>query len=291
MFHNLLACLSKIVMVAALLMLSGCLSAPTILPTPTPGVIASNPTRVPTPPPKVIVVKPSPPAIPTAGGGTSLDDKTLNDLVLDLSKTVQMQPGETRQFSLGVIACCAYFNPVQAQATWTVSPQRGAHMDAASGQLTLDQTVESGTVYTVSANVENGRRIVSIQVHIFTRQSNPLAVRMWREEAQFACESGKVVTPSQPIGELRFDADGSFTVTWMPFEVYHDYWGSYVLDSEQGTLNLNVTAGNYVPKDLDGNGRFSIDQQGRLSLTELWLGSPRAGKASVNCGHRFVPLR
>ena len=233
------------------------------------------------------------PALPlrTARAGSPLDEETLNDLALDMSRTVQMQPGESRQFSLGVIQCCVIFEPVQAQAAWSVSPSRGAHIDAATGVLTVEPTVASGSVFTVSANVENGRRIVSINVHVFTVEANPFAKGMWEKEAQFECDSGKEANPPQLIRELRFGADGSFSVTWVPFEVYRDYWGSYTYDLEQGTFELTVAGGNYVPRDVDGSGRFSIDDRGRLNLNEMWLGSPRDSKTPPNCGHRFVPSR
>ena len=42
----------------------------------------------------------------------------------------------------------------------------------------------------------------------------------------------------------------------MPFEIYHDYWGTYGYDLAQGTLDLSDAEGNYVPPDLDGSGSF-----------------------------------
>jgi hypothetical protein len=74
----------------------------------------------------------------------------------------------------------------------------------------------------------------------------------------------------------------------VPFEIYHDYWGTYGYDLAQGTLDLSDAEGNYVPPDLDGSGSFSIDEQGQLTLGDLWLGSPRDGGGEPNCGHRFV---
>ena len=97
----------------------------------------------------------------------------------------------------------------------------------------------------------------------------------WHEEAQFACGTGAELTPARPIGELRFLADGTLAVTWTPFEVYHDYFATYTADLAQGTLRFQASRGNYIPADLDGNGRITIDAQGRLLLTDLWLGSPR----------------
>jgi hypothetical protein len=219
-----------------------------------------------------------------------LDEDTLNRLELSMDQTVQMRPGETRTFSLGVVECCVYFAPVEACATWSVDPTEGASVDPDTGVFTVDAATPSGSVFTVSADVENGRRVVSTEVHVFTPQDNPL-VGTWKEEAQFACGTGEEAVPEERIGELRFGADGRFSVTWMPFEVYKDYWGTYAYDLVQGTLDLVVIGGNYIPDDVDGSGLFSFDEQGRLILRDMWLGSPRDGTGSANCGHRFTRLR
>ena len=219
-----------------------------------------------------------------------LDEDTLNRLELSMDQTVQMRPGETRTFALGVVECCHYFAPVEACATWSVDPTEGASIDPDTGALTVDAATPSGSVFTVSVDVENGRRVVSTEVHVFTPQDNPL-VGTWKEEAQFACSIGEEAVPEERIGELRFRADGRFSVTWTPFEVYKDYWGTYAYDLAQGDLDLVVTGGNYIPDDVDGSGLFSFDEQERLILRDMWLGSPRDGTGSANCGHRFTSLR
>lgn len=112
-------------------------------------------------------------------------------------------------------------------------------------------------------------------------------VGTWREAAQIECGSGREVPPDEPIQELRFFADGKVDVTWMPFETYVDYWGTYRL-AEDGSIELDITGGNYVPEDIDGQGRYVLDQEGQLILEELWLGSPMVGAQTVNCGHRFT---
>ncbi len=219
-----------------------------------------------------------------------LDEDTLNRLRLSMDQSVGMQPGTTHAFSLGVLECCYSFVPVEACATWSVHPAEGASIDPDTGLLTVDPTTPSGSVFTVSADVENGRRVVSVEVHVFTPQDNPL-VGIWKEEAQFACGTGEEAAPEKPIRELRFQADGSFSVTWTPFEVYKDYWGTYTYDLEQGTLELGITGGNYIPDDVDGSGLFSLDEQGRLILRDMWLGSPHEGTGPANCGHRFARPR
>jgi hypothetical protein len=224
-----------------------------------------------------------------AGDGCTvvLDEDTLGRLRLTMDATVEMLPGETREFSLGVVECCYVFETVDACASWSVEPSEGAAIDAETGAFAVEPDTPSGTVYTVTADVENGRRLVSVEVYVYTQEANPL-VGLWREEAQLACDTFEDEEPAERIGELRFDADGTFSVTWMPFEIYRDYWGSYQFDSQQGTLSLNVEGGNYVPEDVDGNGSFLIDGQGRLVLKDLWLGTPYGGSGAAHCGHRFA---
>jgi hypothetical protein len=54
--------------------------------------------------------------------------------------------------------------------------------------------------------------------------------------------------------------------------MYVDCWGTYTA-SENGTLDLVISTGNYVPDDPDVVGRFPIDGEGRLMLHDMWLGT------------------
>ena len=204
-----------------------------------------------------------------------------------MGDTLAMQPGETWEFSPGVVECCYVFEPVDACATWSVSPTDGATIDAETGVFTVDPGTPSGKVFTVTADVENGRRLVSADVHVYTPEANPL-FGVWGEEAQFSCETDEEVVPEERIGELSFGANGEFSVTWHPFEIYKDYWGTYTFGLNQGTLDLTGAEGNYVPENLDGSGSWFIDEEGRLVLKDMWLGAPRGGPGTINCGHRFT---
>jgi hypothetical protein len=177
--------------------------------------------------------------------------------------------------------------PVAASVTWSIAPADGADIDPTTGMLTIDPGTPSGSVFAVRADVERGRYVVETQVHVYTPEANPL-IGYWREEAQLTCDSGTEVVPEETIEELIFFADGTFTVTWFPFESYKDYWGTYTFDLAQRTLELTVTGGNTIPPDVDGQGRFALDTPGQLLLTDLWLGTPVSGRGPANCGHRFV---
>lgn len=102
-----------------------------------------------------------------------------------------------------------------------------------------------------------------------------------------SCPRVPFPTPT-PIEELVFEADSTFSVTWTPFEVYRDYWGTYSYDLETGSLEIRVDSGNYVPEDVRCRDcTFSIDEK-LLSLDGLWFGSPRRGQERSDvCGHRF----
>jgi hypothetical protein len=232
---------------------------------------------------------------PAADGGTDanpqacptpLDDETLAALSISIEPDLAMQPGQSRDLGLGNVECCYVFEPVEACATWSVAPDDHAAIDPDTGRLEILGSASPGEVVTVTADVEDGRRLVEIDVHIYTPEANPL-YGVWREDLQYACADGAEVTPEHRINELRFRADGTIHVTWFPFELYVDYWGSYSYDLDDGSLELTVTGGNYVPDDLDGAGRFSIDEDGRLVLDEMWLGSPDQAEAAAGCGHRF----
>ncbi len=213
--------------------------------------------------------------------------------VSTLGAAIGLLPGDAVALVLGVYdyEVCAFgircFVPNPAFATWSIDPADGARIDPATGLLTIDPATLPGSRFTVTAEVEAGRHVVTTEIHVYTAEANPL-VGYWQEEAQLTCGDGTEVTPALPIEELVFAVDGTFAVTWMPFESYVDYWGAYVVDIEQGKLELTVTNGNNVPADIDGSGRISLDAAGRLTLTEMWLGVPQSGRDPSHCGHRFV---
>ena len=249
-------------------------------------------------------------ASPVATPAEPLDERTLQSLTIygfapgyepsgpefvgSGSEGIGMQPGDTLVMALGTIdheSCgpigFACFTPAPADAAWSISPPTGARSDAATGRLTIDAATPGGTVLTVRADVEHGRREVERQVHVWTSEANPL-VGVWREEAQLACGDQAERTPPLAIEELVFAPDGTFTVTWIPFESYRDYWGTYTFDLDKGTLRLTVSGGNSIPPDVDGDGAFAIDAGGRLVLADLWLGTPPVEAAAARCGHIFV---
>jgi hypothetical protein len=221
----------------------------------------------------------------SGGGCTSpLDQQTLDQLTFGLLKTAQIMPGQTRDFDLGLVECCYTFEPVDACVEWSVTPIDGVTIDA-QGLVTVSAAVPNGAQFTVTADVEQGRRVLTLLAYVYTAEGNPF-VGHWTEKAQLDCEAGAEGDPGDPINELRFDASGDVWVTWYPFEVYYDWWGTWSFSLEDGTIEMAPTGGNYVPDDVDGVGTFTIDGNS-LILKDIWLGSYQGEETPPGCGHRF----
>lgn len=91
-----------------------------------------------------------------------------------------------------------------------------------------------------------------------------------------------------PIDELLFKRDGTFHVTWTPFETYEDYWGTYRWDAASGQLELSIDNGNHVPSDVVGAGRATVSGD-VLTFDGVSLGSPQEGAACAAPFHRRGP--
>jgi len=215
------------------------------------------------------------PASTKAQSNAPLDDETLSELtVLTYLKSYQIEPGQSHTFTLLKPSKVPFpsWEEARTQVIWSVEPQKGVHIDPINGELRVDKSTPGGSIFEVKANVENGRRILSFQVYVFTRESHPL-VNIWKQKAIVLCSSGKKVIPDEPIRELIFWADGTFSVTWHPFETYKDYWGSYSYDKKKGRIRFKVEEGGHIPADIDGEGYYAIRGTGELILKGIWLGS------------------
>ena len=195
----------------------------------------------------------------------------------------QLLAGGSTTLHVGTVECCYAFVEADTCVTWSASPTTGLTLDSTTGALSVASDTPSGTTYTIRADVENGRRIVSATLTAYTREGMPL-VGLWQEVSQLDCSTRMPVAPQRPIGEVIFRADSTFGVTWTPFEIYQDYWGTFQTDA-QGGLTLSVVGGNYVPPDVDGTGTFEVDASGNLVLHDIWLGTPNGETVTPACGH------
>jgi hypothetical protein len=217
-----------------------------------------------------------------------IDEPTLNRLEISIGKSGQAQPGDRLELQVGTTECCYVFKPINVNTRWSVDPQTGAKINQKTGVLEIATDVPSGTTFTVTADIQDGRKTLITQIKIYTPQANPL-VGVWHETRQIDCQS-QAITELQGDGNLRelvFKADGTFQATFTPFEVYHDYWGNYTFDPEKGTLALVVVSGNNIPENLDLLGEYTIDENGTLVFKSLWLGRRDRG-TPAGCGQLFA---
>jgi hypothetical protein len=215
-----------------------------------------------------------------------VDDETLDRLALSIGMSGQAKPGDTLQIKVGTNECCYFFQPILADVRWSVDPNAGASIDPHSGVLEIDQLTKNGTVYTVTADVENGRKLLKGTITVFRPEENPL-VDVWHEKSPLACEGQEISEGTDILRELVFHADGTFQATFTPFEIYHDYWGNYIYDPLKGTISFQITGGNFIPENLDLEGTYRISDEGSLNLNDIWLGR-RESKSKPGCGHIFV---
>ena len=178
------------------------------------------------------------------------------------------------------------FRDYTSCASWSVDPPAYLSMDGATGILTTSEIAPDGHPFVVIANFQNGRRLIAGRGLVVRPELHPL-LGVWTETSRFACGSGQPISNDPRMRELVFRADGTFTVTLEPFEVYIDYRGKYIADYETGRLTLQVTSGNQVFDEFEGYGRFRIDESGRLVVTGLSFGRYPADRRPA-CKYIFV---
>jgi hypothetical protein len=167
---------------------------------------------------------------------------------------------------------------------WSVEPSSAAGVDRSTGTITVAPDAKHNTSFLVHAKIP-GMSEISATFSVFDRKQNPLVGR-WHQEGFPVC-AGEKPPVTEPIEEFDITADGTFTVTWHPFETYVDYWGAYEHNATNGAIRMKVDGGNFVPADFNGKGRFSVDAQGELTLSQVWLGSRNAPRKPRSCVYHF----
>lgn len=201
--------------------------------------------------------------------------------------SLDVKPGERRTLQIYVRQGPATHSP-DACVEWSLEAGAAATLEAKTRTLTVDKAAPSGGAIRVRAQIKGARGPLTAELRVFEPRANPL-VGVWHEVAPVSCAAPKgCVAAAEPISELEVTADGSFSVTWHPFETYRDYWGTWQADNKAGTFRFVIKDGNFKPADFRGEGRFSIDRTGNLKLDGVWLGAPgetRPGKPS--CAYVF----
>lgn len=195
----------------------------------------------------------------------------------------ELRPGTVDSVRLFVSRFPGAFEPLPegCRPAWSLPEGGPASVDARTGVLRIAPDAPDGTAFPLLARV--GDREVRTVVRVVDPARSPL-VGTWTQTGETAC-GGAESAPAEPIRELQFRRDGTFGVTWMPFESYRDYWGTYTYDAASGRLRLVVQGGNFVPADLDPEGTAELEG-GVLRLRDMWLGS-RAPGGAPRCALRF----
>jgi len=153
--------------------------------------------------------------------------------------------GQTRPVTPGVASHPGSFEPLPSACLKNLKlsvPDAGVFEQNRYGNydLVILDTAPLGERISLSATYRG--QSIRASFTVFDPERSPL-VGYWRQE-EGSCPEETL------IRELVFAADGTFSVTWEPFESYKDYWGTYEYDIESGQLDLNVKTGNRPPKDV-----------------------------------------
>lgn len=217
----------------------------------------------------------------------TLDDLTLGNVHIDAGVVDDIARGTSQQLRLTALVD-GYLTEVQACVTWSVEPTDAASISA-DGLLFVAASVPIGAQLLVTADIEDGRRILELPMMVYEPVATPL-LGYWSETQRTSC-TGEPFWPTNPVGELAFFDNGEFRVTWAPFELKFDYTGMFTHSPQDqggsGALALTVTGGSFVPNDLDGVGLATVNSDGVLVLTDMFLGTADGETPVFSCGHYF----
>lgn len=172
--------------------------------------------------------------------------------------------------------------PTSCLRDWRIVPAAAATVSADGSGLNIAADAPAGERLTVTAEAPGG--FTYLETNIVGRDDIVLT-GMWRQ-VEIECPSGD--TPREPIRELEFTSLGGFSVTWLPFEVYKDYWGKARYDAGEGRLTLTVEGGNNVQGGLLLSGQARLDDDGRLTLNGVYLGDQRPVYPPSPCRYVFA---
>lgn len=164
--------------------------------------------------------------------------------------------------------------PLKCTSGWLVSGPAKLSADRKSVVIAPDAPVGA----TVAIGFRHIGQPAETRFKIVAKDEIVLTGR-WSQRSLEGCSA------AEPVRELEFRPENGFSVTFLPFETYKDYWGSYAWDPDTGRLRLTVVGGNFVPGNLDLEGAAEL-AGGRLRLTHLFLGS-RDGAPRSGCTYFF----
>jgi hypothetical protein len=164
--------------------------------------------------------------------------------------------------------------PLKCTSGWSVSGPASLSPDRTSVTIAPDAPVGA----TVAIGFRHAEKPVEVRFRVVAKDEVVLTGR-WSQRSLEGCPV------QEPVRELVFAPENRFSVTFVPFETYQDYWGTYSFDPATKRIRLTVEGGNFVPGNLDLEGEAEL-AEGRLRLTGLYLGS-RDGAAQPGCTYIF----
>jgi hypothetical protein len=168
---------------------------------------------------------------------------------------------------------------------WELLDSTWATIDKATNRISIAAGAPHDATVRVRAHVAGTQPATEVLLRVTDRSKNPL-VGSWRVLPESTCGGTGLLNDEERMGDLRFQGDGTFSVAWMPFEFYRDYWGTYEIGDSAPSIVLKIGGGNYVPAQLKLAGTFEAARDGRLILRSLWLGSRSDSlKASRPCDY------
>jgi hypothetical protein len=182
--------------------------------------------------------------------------------VVRVTPTVDVSPAGTAEL------------PLRCTTGWSVSGPATLSADRRSITIAADAPV--GSIVTVGFRHDG--KPVEARFKVVARDEVVLTGR-------YAQRSLEGCSAAEPVRELEFRPENRFSVTFLPFETYRDYWGTYAWDADTGRLRLAVEGGNFVPPNLDLEGEAQL-VDGRLRIRDIFLGS-RDGAPRSGCTYLF----
>jgi hypothetical protein len=164
--------------------------------------------------------------------------------------------------------------PLRCTSGWTVTGPASLSADRTTVTIAPDAPVGA----TVTVGFSHASKPVEARFKVVAKDEIVLTGRYTQRSLE-GCSA------HEPVRELEFRPENRFSVTFLPFETYQDYWGSYSFDPATKRLRLTVEGGNFVPPNLDLEGEAELIE-GRLRLKGVFLGS-RDGPPQSDCTYLF----
>ncbi len=180
-----------------------------------------------------------------------------------------VRPGDTISFQVGIQSSISGFTafPKDCLKNWRIEPADLSSLNDKTATLKISDAAPSGSQ-------------IDISVMFFGESIKRTIKITGRDEVVLTGIRSQKEGPDCPgathVGEIDFKDDGRFGVTFAPFESYVDYWGTYSFDSKTGALTMKTDGGNFIPSDLDLEGKAWLEPNGVLHLDGFNLGGRNA---------------